>query len=290
MQPFTNQAQLSYNGITTSSNITRGNIVDVLSATKTAVTDGYNETTGITYVVSIVNSGTTPYTALTLEDDLGAYSFTPQDQTTPITVYPLEYVTDSLLYYLDGALQPTPAVTLGAGISITGINIPAGSDAVFVYETSVTDFAPLELNGQIVNSITLSGNGITAPLNATETVTAESAPALSIIKSLSPETVSGNSTVNYSFNILNRGNTEAVATDNVAVTDTFDPALINITVSLNGDILPAQSYTYDEATGQFATVAGVITVPAATYLQNPETGAYTLIPGETTLTVSGTFA
>lgn len=43
MQPFTNQAQLSYNGITTSSNIARGQIVDVLSATKTAVTPEYSE-------------------------------------------------------------------------------------------------------------------------------------------------------------------------------------------------------------------------------------------------------
>ena len=47
-------------------------------------------------------------------------------------------------------------------------------------------------------------------------------------------------------------------------------------------------YTYDEATGQFATVPGIITVPAATYTQDPVTGEYTTTPGLATLTVTGT--
>ena len=38
---------------------------------------------------------------------------------------------------------------------------------------------------------------------------------------------------------------------------------------------------------QFATVPGVITVPAATYTQNAQ-GAWTVTPGTATLTVSGT--
>ena len=41
-------------------------------------------------------------------------------------------------------------------------------------------------------------------------------------------------------------------------------------------------YTYDEATGQFATVPGVITVPAATFTQGAD-GAYTRTPGLATL-------
>ena len=42
------------------------------------------------------------------------------------------------------------------------------------------------------------------------------------------------------------------------------------------------------ATGQFATVPGVITVPAAAFTQNAATGAYAVTPGTVTLTVSGT--
>ena len=47
-------------------------------------------------------------------------------------------------------------------------------------------------------------------------------------------------------------------------------------------------YTYDEATGAFATLPGVITVPAASYVQDPTTGEWTVTPGVSTLTIVGT--
>jgi hypothetical protein len=47
-------------------------------------------------------------------------------------------------------------------------------------------------------------------------------------------------------------------------------------------------YTYDGATGAFATIPANITVPAATYSQNPATGAWTVVPGVSTLVVVGT--
>lgn len=60
-------------------------------------------------------------------------------------------------------------------------------------------------------------------------------------------------------------------------------------VSYNGTAWTAGTdYTYDAATGQFATVAGNVTVPAATYTQDPTTGVWTTTPGASTLTVTGT--
>jgi hypothetical protein len=46
-------------------------------------------------------------------------------------------------------------------------------------------------------------------------------------------------------------------------------------------------YNYDEATGQFTTNAGQITVPAATYTQEVD-GTWTVTPGTAVLTVTGT--
>ena len=43
MATFYNQATLSYNGNTTTSNITTGELVEVLSATKTAVQTEYQQ-------------------------------------------------------------------------------------------------------------------------------------------------------------------------------------------------------------------------------------------------------
>ena len=49
-----------------------------------------------------------------------------------------------------------------------------------------------------------------------------------------------------------------------------------------------EGYTYDQATGTFVTVPGVITVPAATFVRDTATGAWTVTPGVTRLTVTGT--
>ncbi len=62
MATFINQATLSYNGGSTNSNIITGEIVDVLTASKTAVVDTYRTPDKITYVVSLVNTGTTALT------------------------------------------------------------------------------------------------------------------------------------------------------------------------------------------------------------------------------------
>ena len=88
--------------------------------------------------------------------------------------------------------------------------------------------------------------------------------------------------------VQNSGTAEASAANEAVITDTFDPALSGITIALNGTPWTSPSnYTYDAATGAFATVPGQITVPAATFTQNLD-GSYVTSPGVAILTVSGT--
>lgn len=281
MATFFNQATLSYGSTTVNSNVTTGEIIEVLSVTKTAVYDRYTASSDITYAVNIINSGATPFTGLTVTDNLGAYTFDTQ------TLQPLDYVEDSVKYFADGVLQPAPTVTAGPPLVITGITVPANGTATVLYTARTNGFAPLAVDSSVVNTVTLSG-GIT-PVTATETVTAESAPLLSITKSLSPTVVTENGELTYTFVIQNTGNTATAATDNVVVTDTFDPVLSDITVTYNGNVWTSpQNYTYDTATGLFQTVAGAISVPAATYTQNPQTGEWVIDPGTAVITVTGT--
>lgn len=282
MATFYNQATLSYNGIFKTSNVVVGEVIGSLTVTKTAVGDTYSAGGNVTYVISISNTGTTPFNDLSLEDDLGAY------QIGDTTVYPLEYVENSALYYIDGVIQPAPTVASANGIVINGISVPAGANTTVVYNTAVTGFAPLGTGATIVNTVTVTGNGI-ADITASETVTVTGDAVLSINKAISPATVSENGVITYTFVISNTGNTEATTADNVVVTDTFDPILSDITVTVNGTaVTQPDAYTYDETTGEFATVAGAITVPAATYTQDQTTGLWTTVPGTATLTVSGT--
>ena len=87
---------------------------------------------------------------------------------------------------------------------------------------------------------------------------------------------------------LNSGNTPIVATDNAVISDLFNPILSELQVSFNGaPWAEGVAYTYNETTGEFATVGGVVTVPAGTFTQNPITGEWTVTPGETVVEIRG---
>lgn len=283
MATFTNQATLSYNGNVTNSNIVTGELAEVLSITKTAVTGEYASGDDLTYVVSIINNGNTDYTGLTLTDNLGGYTFGTG------TLYPLSYVEGSIKYYVNGVLQVVaPAVTEGPPLVITGIAVPAKGNVLIIYETEVTSYAPLDVEGSITNVATVTG-GLTTGITDDEIVTTKQEPYLTISKSISPTTVSENGELTYTFVIQNYGNTEAVVADSVVITDTFNPILSSITVSYNGeDWTGGINYTYDETTGLFSTIAGQVTVPAATYTQDETTGVWTISPGSSQLTITGT--
>ena len=277
MAIFTNQATLTYTGGSANSNIAVGEILEVLSADKTAVSGTYQVGELVTYVITIRNTGSAAFTSLTVTDDLGG----------GVNV-PLTYQDGTVLYFVNGVLQAAPAVTPGAPLVFSGITVPAGGDAVIVYQAQVNAFAPPLSGGNITNTVTITGGGLTAPVTATETVTVAVGPAISITKTITPAQVADNGRVTYTFLIQNSGNEALVATDDAVITDTFDPILTDLVVTLNGAPLAlGTGYTYDETTGQFATVPGVITVPAATFTQDP-TGAYTAAPGLTTLIVTGT--
>lgn len=280
MATFTNKATLSFTGGSVDSNTVTGTFLESLSMTKTALYDEYSEGSRLTYVISIINSGSTSFTGLTLSDDLGAYTFDSQQ------LVPLTYADGSILYYINGILQNPPAVT-PSPFSISGISVPAGANVTIVYAVNTNEFAPPEAGGSITNTATLTGAGLAEPVTAIETVFAANSPALSITKALSPTTVPENGTVTYTLTIENNGNTDANATDNLVVTDVFDPALSNVTVTLDGTLLTeGVDYTYDELTGLFATTQSRITVPAATYTRQPD-GSYVKTPGEAVLVITG---
>ena len=282
MAQFTNQAQLRYGNSVTNSNIAVGEILEVLSISKTAVKNTYHPGGTVTYIISIINSGTAPITGLTLTDDLGAYAFS----TTSLT--PLTYLDNTVKYYTNGTLQAAPAVTAGPPLIFSGLTVPANGNLTLVYETAVNQYAPLTNESFITNTVTASGDGITS-ITAKETVNAEALPLLGITKSISPVPVTENGSLTYTFLIQNEGNVPANEATAVIVTDTFNPILSNLTVTFNGTAWSdPTNYTYNETTGMFRTVPGAVTVPAATYTQNSETGEWSTSSGVSTLIVTGT--
>lgn len=282
MATFTNQATLRYNGNIVNSNITTGELLEVLSATKTAVIDTYNQGSDITYVINIVNSGSVAFTGLAITDNLGEYPFGTG------TLVPLDYVDGSIRYYVNGVLQPVPMVTVGPPLIISGLLVPANGVTTVIYVARANQYAPLDLEAVITNTAGISGGGVTE-ITVTETVTPESGARLTIAKSICPRTITENSRLTYTFVIQNTGNTPALVADNVAITDTFNPILTDLIVTFN-DVTWTETvnYTYSETTGEFATVPGQITIPAATYTQDSVTGEWIVEPGVGVLTITGT--
>ena len=282
MATFTNRATLSYGGRTVDSNTVTGTFLQTLSIIKTALSGTYVAGDTVTYVVTLSNAGATPLNGLTLTDNLGAFDF------NGTTLYPLAPVAGAILYYVDGVLQPALTPVQTQPLVLQGITVPAGGNAIIVYETEVTDVAALDVDAGITNTATVSGGGLLEPLSDSATVTTADAPLLTITKALSPVAVPENGTLTYTFVIQNFGNTAAVATDDVVVTDNFDPILENLTVTLDGTVLAeGTGYTYNAATGAFSSAPSVITVPAATFVRNAD-GTIAVTPGEAVLTVSGT--
>ena len=282
MATFYNRATLSYNGTVTSSNITSGEILEVLSAEKSAVSDSYSQGSENVYIISIVNTGSTCFNGLTVTDDLGAYSF-----GDGATVVPLTYREGSLAYYVNGVQQPEPAVTAAYPLTVTGINVPAGGNAMLVYAASANSFAPMGDEAEIVNTATVSGAGF-EPVTASEAVSYSDGIDLAISKSLSPAAVEENGEVTYTFIIQNFGTVPAEAEDNVVFTDIFDPALSGITAEFNGAQWESGvNYAYDPDTGAFTSLDGQVTVPAAQFVQTEDTGEWSAQAGVSTLVIKG---
>lgn len=286
MASFTNQARLSYNNTVVNSNRAVGEILDVLTLGKTAVVDTYSRGDDITFILNLVNSGAVPLTGITVTDNMGGYPF---GTTAPVTLYPMMYRDGSVRLYTNGVLGTPPEAVGSAPVVFSGITIPAGGNVMLIYEAEVNSYAPLAAGDSITNTASASGTGVTATVTASETISVAETPELTITKTIEPVPVAENGTLTYTFFIQNSGNTEAGAADNVILSDTFDPALSNLSVTYNGvPWTPGTDYQYEQTTGVFTSAAGAITVPPAVYTQDPATGEIQITPGSAVVTISGT--
>lgn len=284
MATFTNQALLTYNDTRTLSNITTGQLTESLSVIKDSLQTSYSAGDRITYLLSVVNSGTAERGNLTVTDDLGA--IVPEGGTTEVC--PLVYESGSIRSFLNGAPQPAPQVLSESPLTVAGLTVPAGGCLLLIYTAQLCAFAPLAQGSTVVNTAAVTGDGLSEPLTASYTLYVNEAPYLTVEKTLSPLSVSANQRITYTFLISNYGNADADENANAVITDTITPPLTDLTVTYNGaPWTESAEYTYEPGTGLFTTADGEITVPAATYTTAPD-GTVTTIPGTVTLVVEGT--
>ena len=282
MAIFYNQAALIHNGQQTNSNTTTGEVRDALTFTKTAIYSEYDKGGTVSYLLSFTNESGDTLSDVTVSDNLGEYEY------GTVALFPLEYIDGSLLYFVDGVPASGAAATVDDGrLTVAGITLPSGSTAQIIYTARANEFAPLAAGSEITNTATLEGECI-PELTSAATVTVNERTELTITKFVTPDSIPANGELTYTFVIQNTGNAPAVATDDVIVTDTFDPPLDISLVTFNGaELDEVTGYTYDASSGAFATLPGQITVPAATFTTSAG-GAVIITPGVSVLTVTGT--
>lgn len=282
MATFTNQASMTYNGKSILSNVVVGQVRNELIVDKTAVQQRYAHGDTITYVVSIRNFSMTPRNDLTVEDDLGAKVLRAG------LSYPLMFLAGNEKYFVNGEPKGAPTRAEGYPLRFTGITVPAGGTVTIVYETVVTEFAPLDFGTGITNTVKVLGLAVNETPTATETIRPKMGPVLHVAKSIFPAVVPEGGILTYSFLITNSSHAPAMADGGAVVTDRFSPILKNITVTLDGTVLQEEQYTYNPITGEFSTLPTRISLAGATIVTDPDTGLTTVTPAARMLTVTGT--
>lgn len=281
MATFQNQASLTFNNSTVNSNIVTGEILEVLSLAKASLNTSYNTGDTVTYILSVINSGTSPFTGVSITDNLGEYTFGTRE------LYPLSYVDGSVVLYINGTAQPVTVDASESELVFSGFSIPAGGNALISYQAVANGYAPLTAGSVIENTATLTATGLTTPVTASAQVAVNSDPNLSITKGVTPDSVPENGTLTYTLTLINTG--AEPAQTGVIVTDTFNPILSDIAVTYNGTPwTEGVNYAYDETTGVFTSLDGQITVPSAAYAQDITTGIWTVTPGVAIIRITGT--
>ena len=283
---ITNQARLTYtygtsNG-SAASNIATTTLEGPLSARKRILEESYRAGEDLTYIISVSNTGSAALSNVTVLDDLGADI--PAGGTEAIM--PLTYAGPAELY-INGVFSSvlTPVVSAD-GVSFTIPSLPAGGTALILYRVLVNGTAPLSPGGTITNTATVSAASLSEPVVVSAELPVDTYADVRITKAMSPDPVTEGSALTYTFVIYNYGNTAA---ENVILTDQFDPAPTNITVTVDGSAVPATEYSYvgGELTLPASGSSYELTVPAATFTQDAETGEVAIDPGMVTVVVTG---
>ena len=273
---ITSQATITYQSGKTSqtatSNIATSTLEGPFSVAKTSLGETYSSFGDVTYILTTTNHGAITLTNVCIEDDLGRGEN---------KVAPLSYQGPAQLY-LNGILDNSLIVNQKTDQLIFTIpSLAPKTTAIIVYKAKPNQYAPAAVNGKITNKASWTADLVAEPTMDSNSITVESQANVAIVKSMSPDPVTAGSTLTYTFNMTNTGN---ISADNVVLTDTFNPAPVNITVVLNGHVLPNTDYTYQDGT---LTINNGLSIPSATYLTAPD-GTLTTIPGTALITVTGT--
>lgn len=283
---ITNRATVNYSfgsiTATAVSNITNTVLSGALSIRKSSLSERYRIGQEITYIITLTNNGSGVIGNVTVVDNLGSFA-------TGGSVYtPLTYVGPAQLYVNGEFIDSITPTVSASGLIFNIESIPASSNVQIIYIARVNSFASGESGAYITNSATADGD-CNCLCEETEsdsnTIFADEYADLRITKSVCPNPVICGGEISYVIDLYNYGNLPA---SNVTLSDTFEPALADISVSVDGVILPESDYSYENGVLTLPANDGkLLAVPAAEFIRNILTGEIEIIPGHLQVVIVG---
>ncbi|MBO5914408.1 MAG: DUF11 domain-containing protein [Clostridia bacterium] len=286
---ITNRATVNYSygrsSAVTVSNTASTVLNGTVEISKFALSNAYRAGGDITYIITVTNSGNSALGDITVADDLGSIEFGNGRLKT------LDYIGPAQLYTGGMYVSALTPITTVDGISFNIGNLPIGETATIIYVARANQNASSALGESITNTATarrFCDCPCDFPSSASATVYAEAYGDLRVIKSVCPNPVVCGEQINYIIDLYNYGNT---VVGNVVLSDVFDPLLTDLTVSIDGNVIPASQYNYVNGTLTLPNRSGSeITVPAASFTRNEQSGAVNINPGHIQITLSGNIA
>ncbi len=265
------------------SNTAFATLQDSVNMSLSSVENSYSLNDTITYVLSIINNGNRNIKNIKISSDLASYTINSGIAEKIIT--PLSYTGVSKLYIGGKFFSDIEAEVLSDKIIFSVEEIPALSNVLIFYSTTVNKNAYLNTGSFLKNTSSLTYDGMINNIESSDTIYVREKADVTLIKYMYPNSITSGEIITYNFILYNYGNIEA---KNVSFSDTFSPAPLNLNVSVNSDALSSKNYSYINGEIKIPCYGSdfSLSIPPAKFIQDTNNGAITTKPGSTIITIT----
>lgn len=265
------------------SNTAFATLQDSVNIDLSSVENSYSSNDTITYILSIINNSSRCIKNIKVSNDLASYTI--NSGISQKTITPLSYEGTSKLYIGGKFFSDIEAEVLSDKIIFNLEEIPALSNALIFYNTRVNKNAELSTGSSLKSTSSLTYDGMINNIESSDTIYVKEKADVTLIKYMYPNSITSGEIITYNFILYNYGNIEA---KNVAFSDTFSPAPLNLNVSVNSDALSSKNYSYINGEIKIPSYGSdfSLSIPPANFIRDENNGAITTKPGSTIITIT----
>lgn len=265
------------------SNTAFATLQDSVNIDLSSVENSYSSNDTITYILSIINNSSRCIKNIKVSNDLASYTI--NSGISQKTITPLSYEGTAKLYIGGKFFSDIEAEVLSDKIIFNLEEIPALSNALIFYSTRVNKNAELSTGSSLKSTSSLTYDGMINNIESSDTIYVKEKADVTLIKYMYPNSITSGEIITYNFILYNYGNIEA---KNVAFSDTFSPAPLNLNVSVNSDALSSKNYSYINGEIKIPSYGSdfSLSIPPANFIQDENNGAITTKPGSTIITIT----